>query len=191
MIISQARRVFADKGYHGAKIEDICKACGIAQGTLYVHFAGKKEVFRGVLYDTLDRIQEMITPLTPERATAIDIENFDLDNFIEERILRILHAVSKNVDIFRILLRESRGLDDEIDQLLKRITRIMLSPIETEIAIGQRLGVLRPQNPHIGAHLPAGTILLFIITNFIESEPPEIEPAAQELSRLILHGLVK
>ena len=105
------------------------------------------------------------------------------------RIYNILSAVAEDVDIFRILLTESRGLDREIDEVLFRINRIMISHIETEIAFAQRLKVIRPHRPRAGAHLVAATVLLVIITHFIESEPPDTGQLSEELADLIVNGI--
>jgi len=48
-ILSAALRMFAERGYDGARIEDIADAAGIGKGTLYVYFASKQAVLEGVV----------------------------------------------------------------------------------------------------------------------------------------------
>jgi AcrR family transcriptional regulator len=48
LILDAAEKVFATKGYGGAKIKDIADAAGLALGTVYALFPSKREVFSAV-----------------------------------------------------------------------------------------------------------------------------------------------
>jgi len=47
-ILQAAHEVFSRKGYHGATIREIAAAAGVAEGTIYLYFASKHEVLKGV-----------------------------------------------------------------------------------------------------------------------------------------------
>ena len=51
-ILNAARKVFATKGYHEAKVGDIAAAAKVAKGTLYLYFPDKRSVFVELM-DTL------------------------------------------------------------------------------------------------------------------------------------------
>ena len=53
-VLESAEHVFGEKGYHGASVTEITQAAGVAQGTFYLYFRGKKEIFLD-LVDTLGR----------------------------------------------------------------------------------------------------------------------------------------
>ena len=44
-VLEAAENVFGAKGYHGASVTEITRAAGVAQGTFYLYFRGKKEIF--------------------------------------------------------------------------------------------------------------------------------------------------
>ena len=48
LILGAAERVFASKGFDGAKIKDIADEAGLALGTVYAVFETKRDVFVGV-----------------------------------------------------------------------------------------------------------------------------------------------
>src|SRR3954464_14462664 len=48
LILGAAERVFASKGFDGAKIKDIADEAELALGTVYAVFATKRDVFIGV-----------------------------------------------------------------------------------------------------------------------------------------------
>ncbi len=44
-LLEAALDVFADRGFHGASIENICETAGFTRGAFYSNFAGKDELF--------------------------------------------------------------------------------------------------------------------------------------------------
>ena len=50
-ILDAAIRVFADNGYHGARIGDIAEHAGVAHGLLYHYFASKDDVLRTIFVE--------------------------------------------------------------------------------------------------------------------------------------------
>ena len=48
-ILEAAERVFAENGFENAKLHDISKLAEVSMGTIYAIFAGKDELFRGIL----------------------------------------------------------------------------------------------------------------------------------------------
>ena len=51
LILDAAIRVFAEHGYHGARVGDIAEDAGVAHGLLYHYFASKDEVLRTIFVE--------------------------------------------------------------------------------------------------------------------------------------------
>jgi len=52
-IVEAALDVFAERGFSGARLEDIAQRAGVTKGTIYLYFAGKEELFEAVVRQTL------------------------------------------------------------------------------------------------------------------------------------------
>ena len=48
-ILLHARDVFARRGYHAAKIDEIVGAAGVARGTFYLYFEDKRAIFEEIV----------------------------------------------------------------------------------------------------------------------------------------------
>ncbi|MFI6517776.1 TetR/AcrR family transcriptional regulator [Spirillospora sp. NPDC050679] len=48
-LLAEAARVFTERGYDDARIEDIAHAAGFTKGAVYSNFGGKQELFAAVL----------------------------------------------------------------------------------------------------------------------------------------------
>jgi AcrR family transcriptional regulator len=55
-IEAEAAAVFAERGYHGATIDEICLRCGISAPVLYDHFPSKLALHRRLLEKTRDEL---------------------------------------------------------------------------------------------------------------------------------------
>src|SRR5512144_2017369 len=44
-IVEAALRVFAERGFHGATIQDVVRESGLSVGAIYTHFRGKEDLF--------------------------------------------------------------------------------------------------------------------------------------------------
>src|SRR5690606_22949735 len=54
MIIERAKELFARKGYGAVSMNEICEAAGVSKGSLYHHFAGKKELFLTLVEENIE-----------------------------------------------------------------------------------------------------------------------------------------
>jgi TetR/AcrR family acrAB operon transcriptional repressor len=52
-ILDAAFRVFAERGYHAARMDDLVRESGLSKGSLYWHFESKEDVFLA-LFDALE-----------------------------------------------------------------------------------------------------------------------------------------
>jgi AcrR family transcriptional regulator len=60
-LLEVARRVFAERGFHDASMNDIAVAAGVTKPVLYQHFASKRELFAELLRDVGRDLQDAIT----------------------------------------------------------------------------------------------------------------------------------
>jgi AcrR family transcriptional regulator len=73
-ILEAAEQVFADHGFHDASIVKITEAAGIGQGTFYLYFATKKDVFDEVVRDLNRRVRHAMKEASSRGATRIEAE---------------------------------------------------------------------------------------------------------------------
>ena len=67
-LLDGALEVFAERGFHGASVEDICDRAGFTRGAFYSNFGSKDELVLALFQATTDRLLEQIAALLPELA---------------------------------------------------------------------------------------------------------------------------
>ena len=73
-LLESAERIFAEVGYHDASIVKITEAAGVGQGTFYLYFSSKKEVFDEVVLDLNTRVRHAMTEAAAKGTTRSEQE---------------------------------------------------------------------------------------------------------------------
>jgi AcrR family transcriptional regulator len=67
-LLDGALEVFAERGFSGASVEDICERAGFTRGAFYSNFGSKDELVLALFQATTDRLLEQIGALLPDLA---------------------------------------------------------------------------------------------------------------------------
>jgi AcrR family transcriptional regulator len=73
-LLESAERIFAELGYHDASIVKITEAAGVGQGTFYLYFSSKQEVFDEVVLDLNSRVRHAMTEASEQGTTRAERE---------------------------------------------------------------------------------------------------------------------
>lgn len=140
-ILDVATRTFSEKGFDGARIEEIARQARVSKRLLYVHFGNKEALYRAVLDSQLDRLLRLRR--RPEERSADPIEEAKII------IRRFFIFLSENADFVRLFNWESlaRGrslhllLFEKLSQALGELRELLA----TAIAQGRLRSDIDPQ----------------------------------------------
>ena len=59
-VLEGARKVFMDRGYEGASVDEIARAAGTSKATLYSYFPDKRQLFEAVMQTACGRTGEVM-----------------------------------------------------------------------------------------------------------------------------------
>ncbi len=147
-VIEAAARVFAEKGYEAARLEDIAAELGILKGSLYYHAASKAELLFLVnckrltyLIDGIERIaQERCSP-SEKLSTAIRAHLLHLDTHFPESSQWFVNPDTA---------RHTAGQKAEYRRLSRQYESAMRGLIEAGIAAGELRADLDPKVTTLG-----------------------------------------
>ena len=73
-LLEAAESVFGELGYHDASIVKITEAAGVGQGTFYLYFASKKDVFDELIRDLNRRVRHVMKESSSRGETRLEAE---------------------------------------------------------------------------------------------------------------------
>ena len=73
-LLLAAEQVFGELGYHDASIVKVTEAAGVGQGTFYLYFASKKEIFDELIRDLNRRVRRTMKEASLQGQTRLESE---------------------------------------------------------------------------------------------------------------------
>lgn len=184
-ILEAALKVFSEKGYKGATTAEIAHRAGIAEGTIFRHFATKKELLTAVL-----------EPKIIEGLLVLDREHRDSNpkDFFVYFLKNRLELIQENVDLFRLMFAEAQYHSEVREALFAGILGPGMSVIKPWFDRGIAQGDFRPLPfiPTMRSFM--GMVIFYGVFSYVFpnlSSEKNIEEAAKNISELFLHGLVR
>jgi AcrR family transcriptional regulator len=150
-LLDAAENVFGELGYSDASIVKITEAAGVAQGTFYLYFSSKKEIFDELVRDLNRRIRHAMTESAEKGETRLEQEILGFRGYFEftakhpglYRIIRQSAFVSP--DVFK--WHYDRVSERYVAALREAVDRHELGPIDPEVAawslmaVGETIGL--------------------------------------------------
>ncbi|MFN3787060.1 MAG: TetR/AcrR family transcriptional regulator [Sulfurihydrogenibium azorense] len=116
-LLQSAKELFSKKGYYETKVSDIVEKSGVAQGTFYIYFKSKEEIF-------LELVKSLHLDLMERLEKYIKIEK-DCQSLIKDFVKEFLTEVYNNREIAEIFFSQLFGLNQEFKKLyLNKISDI-------------------------------------------------------------------
>jgi AcrR family transcriptional regulator len=82
-LLEAAENVFAELGYHEASIVKITEAAGVAQGTFYLYFSSKQEIFEELVRDLNRRVRHAMAEGAERGRTRREAELLGFRGYFE------------------------------------------------------------------------------------------------------------
>ncbi len=183
-ILGCAKRVFSRKGFHNAKVADLIHQAGIARGTFYLYFTGKRDIFDTLLDELLQELRLRIQPIEMGPGAPAPLDQ------LKANVRRILELMTQEPDLFQILLRHASGLDQQAAAVLQTFYDRVLALIERSLEHGIRLGLIRPCDTQMAAICILGTIKEVAEWLTVQGrKAPDLDVLAEDLLGFGLRGV--
>lgn len=181
-IVESARKVFCSRGFEKGSIVDIAKDAGIAEGTLYRYFDGK----RGLLDEVLRR--HYLVVFDDIQQTLPSMEGHG--NRLRYLIRRILLAISGDRGMCGLITRDIRQFDDKQPSLAQDLNRQMAVLMADEIKAGIKSGLFRADtSPRIVCDMIGGGLEMIAYAYMRTGRPIDVDNVTDSISRTVLGGI--
>jgi AcrR family transcriptional regulator len=188
LILDGAKKVVREKGLVGATTREIARAVGVADGTLYVHFADRVELFLALL-------RQSLPPMTgPLRELEYLAGRGTVRGNLKTVVRGALGFMQEIVPLAASLFAEPELLRAHQEELQRRNEgpHISMAAVENYIRAEQRLGrVDKRVNPKIVYVLLFGACLHRVFISHFLGHPigPSDEVFVKQVVAATMNGL--
>jgi AcrR family transcriptional regulator len=137
-ILDAARRVFAEKGFSEATVDDVAAAAGVAKGTVYLYYESKRDIYFAALKSGIEHLHSTIQDELNKASTPEE----KLRTFIAVK----LAYFDDNRDFFKIYYSEIGNIcihPGAIDSEFKALYLSQAKVVESILKEGARKKVVR------------------------------------------------
>ncbi len=184
-ILEAAQRLFAAKGFDGTTTRDLAQAAGVAEGTLFRHFANKKAI-----------LIEVATQGWVEILTDLLTELSEMGSYkaVAQVMRRRIWNMQKNVDMMRVCFMEAQFHPDLRDRIQLEVIDKMTDVAEAFFQTAMDKGIYRQTDAKLVAKVFLG---MFAVAGFSNNtviepnaSPQEMQQMAEGLADIFLNGVL-
>lgn len=179
-ILEAAVRVFAEKGYHETRMDDIVSASNTSKGSIYFYFPGKQDIFFGLI--------ETFTGLLESRLEDSLATGQHGSQQIDSALTASLRLFSQYRTLAKIVLVQAVGLGAAFEERRRTINNRFAALIQARIEKGIQDGSLPAQNAEFAARAWVGA-LNEIVIHWIYSGNPDLETTIPEIKTFLLRSI--
>lgn len=177
-LLKAAEEIFGAKGYFNTSIVDITQKAGVAQGTFYVYFPGKKDIFQELVRELSRSLRHEIT----EASSAIGSRR----RAEEQGFATFFAFIKEHRNLYRIV-QEVQFVDEELYKwYYRRFAEGYIKGLEAAMAEGE----FRQLDSEAVAYALMG-IAEFLGMRWVLWEKADVPEAALSATmKLIMEGLL-
>ncbi|NUP06656.1 MAG: TetR/AcrR family transcriptional regulator [Polyangiaceae bacterium] len=181
-LLRAARDVFASRGYHDAKVEDICAAANVAKGTYYLYFKDKRAVLEELVDGLFARLGGAIL--------RVDVER-DVRAQIEHNIRAVVAVFMDDPALTRILLSYAAGLDPAFVQKIASFYDTARSLLRDSLSEGQRLHIVVDGDTEFFATVALGSLKEVLLEATVAGRARPREDVVEKLFGFLEKGFLR
>ena len=183
-LLAAARNVFAVRGYHDAKVDDIVAEASVSKGTFYLYFPDKRSIFEALVDNLRMQLEQSIV--------RVDVHG-DVAEQVRQNIRSVLDAFLADPALTRIFFSYAAGLDPEFVQKVRGAEQVLLQILDEALRDGQALGIVERGDPHLLAVFTFGGLkhLLLDACERAPLGPVERERIVEEIFQMLDHGYLR
>ena len=157
-IVQAALQVFSEKGFAGAKLDEIAARAGVSKGALYLYFETKEDLFRAVVRQAVAPNVAMVVAF----AEAFEGAFADLAQALLPRAAAVIQATGLG-KVVKIVVGEGRNFPELARAWHDEVIQVALGALTRLIERAQARGELAPGDPRIHAFSLIGPLLLGVL----------------------------
>lgn len=179
-ILEAAVRVFANKGYHDTKVDDIVQDSKTSKGSFYFYFPSKQDIFMALVdtfADTLEsRLRESLSRESSGTARVDAALQVCLETFGQYRSLA------------KIALVQATGLGSVFEEKRQEVNQRFIEIVRENLDAAIAEGGIPPQNTEVAACAWVGA-LNEIVLRWVYTGQPDLNQTLPALRKLLLQSI--
>jgi AcrR family transcriptional regulator len=161
-IFDAARKTFAEKGFSGARMDEIARMARVNKATIYYHIGDKRTLYGQVVKEIFSGVADHLA-MNDDAASSPEIR---LRRFVRT----LTKLINHNTDMAAIMLREQASGAKHFPEIVARDFARIIDLITEILNDGEKAGMFKKTTPVIVHLMAIGTIVFTKMSSPIRSK---------------------
>lgn len=184
-ILSAAKAVFAEAGYHGASIHAIIERAQIARGTFYLYFESKAAVFDSILDQAMADLRARL-----HRIDVVDPEAPPPQVQLRAQVIATLEYIVNDRPLATLLLSAGHTPDVDASERLELFFTEVRDMVRRALETGMEIGLVRTCQPELVAAAMLGMTRGVIELLVRQTGTARVDEVVSEMLLVALRGVL-
>jgi TetR/AcrR family fatty acid metabolism transcriptional regulator len=182
-IMYAASRIFAQKGYYQAKMEEIAREAEVGKGTVYEYFASKQDLFLDLLSTGMKYYREAL-------AEGVN-PTLSCTEKLRQAAFFHLDFIQKHKDISRVFMQECPQINKEMTNIIIKARQGEIDFLSSIFEKGIKTGAIQNVDSRFVAQLFWGAVHAVGVSMVWTDEKLDLEQMAHQVVDVFIRGLGK
>jgi len=182
-IFEGAVRVFAEKGYHSATVQEVAEAAGLAKGTVYEYVKTKEDILILVMEEGLAMIFEAV-----EKSLKKETDPVSRIKALIQVMLKVLNKYKK---VMQVVEHEIKGLSGSAYVKFQGLKRGYLCVVEEILEDGVREKKFKPMDTLLCAELLGHLCVFWSAYGVSPYEKSSLRKVTDTITQIFLEGILQ
>lgn len=179
-ILDAALRVFAAKGYHEARMDDIVAAADASKGAIYFHFPSKEHIFLALVDEFAALLESRLEQALAEESSGV--------RRVDAALRVCMELFGRYRQLAKVVLVQAAGLGHVFERKRLEVHQRFVHIIKRELDRAVAEGSIPPIDTEVAALVWIGA-LNEVVIRWIYSGAPEPERSLPALRALLLRSV--
>jgi len=179
-ILEAAIRVFAQKGYHDTRVDDIVAESNTSKGSVYFYFPSKQDIFLGLIDTFSNLLESKLNEALQKESHGI----YQIDSALQST----LSLFTQYRTLAKIVLIQAVGLGIAFEERRRNINDRITLIVKTRLDRAVNEGSISPIQTDLAARAWVGA-LNEIVINWIYTGKPELKETIPFLRTFLYQSL--
>lgn len=167
-----AIEVFSTHGYHAAKVSQIVESVGVAQGTFYLYYESKEQIFGELLSDFLQTVVGAASDWEPAAIDSQDVLREEL-----HRVgMMLTDVLLENRGLAAIFFREGLAVSQDFDEMIEEFYATLAALMTNFNKVLNERGIIPKMNFELLAYMTIGSVERIIMEYIVTGSLAHLEP---------------
>lgn len=181
-ILEEARKIFSEKGFWGASVQEITDAAKVNKAMLFYYFKSKENLYHSLIEELMGCLQTRTLENMADKTSPLDKLKAIIETY--EEIFE-----PRNFSVFRICFQDIMGPGDRIRESLRHHIMTFNTMIAGVIDEGIAQGIFRKLESHNVALSMMGMFYVFARHRLVMGESFNSENLGTYFYSFILEGI--